>query len=650
MKAVRFRVLSSRFLVQLSSSSYVLSAAACSVPTATRVDYHHALENKSSTEQRTTEFGDNANLKQNAKDLSKGRATAGSAATSTVGVGSASSNASTSIGTSVGTSSAVATSAAVTSNSAAAAAATPTCPQALASIVNTGNNASPVILKCVADTPAGGKIELLPGVYTIATQMVVSKSVTLVTKGRAGSAPCGVTDNHGCAELKGTDALVVRFGLLILAAPNIVLDHIVLNGNRQARPSSLAMCKNLALPDSNQFGMTAFWLPDSCPDCKLTGSTSKNAVCGSGALIGKQNRMVVELSAFVANGLHTEERGWSDGLTVLDCKGCRISDNSFVNNTDVDLIFGGCIDCSITRNTVTHDGSYERGAFAAMMFGAFAFSTPGVYMGSIVENSSINCGTKNGCGIGLYLGNRAWYSANRVVNGTFRNIDIMNAQAGVVIDDVTGTAIGAIGAGPSNGNVRCAVRDRPLRENYALNIAPDSAPQFLDPAFGRDKYVVRSYIDGIPNSSPGCQPIQTISPFDPSIAQGKYIPDGFPACSGGQGYKPGNNSCLPSCGMRGTATGLVPQVQNGACTGAGPWTNLGDTFDIAPGQTCCGVAACPANYGYKMGNNSCLPSCGLLGYASGYRPQIIAGGCPASFTYLGDSFDAGPGLACCGQR
>jgi hypothetical protein len=45
---------------------------------------------------------------------------------------------------------------------------------------------------------------------------------------------------------------------------------------------------------------------------------------------------------------------WADGLTVWNCDGGHIHDNTFSDNTDVNLIIGGGFGCVVEDNVISN--------------------------------------------------------------------------------------------------------------------------------------------------------------------------------------------------------------------------------------------------------------------------------------------------------
>jgi len=107
---------------------------------------------------------------------------------------------------------------------------------------------------------------------------------------------------------------------------------------------------------------------------------------------------------------------------------------------DIDLIFGGCVNCNILDNVIWHTDNFAGGSFAALMIHAWSDgnggnATSGNFSGSLTSGNSIDCGAQRRCGIGLYLGSDAWYITD-VYGGSVHDNTVANAEMGVLIDDV----------------------------------------------------------------------------------------------------------------------------------------------------------------------------------------------------------------------
>ncbi len=503
----------------------------------------------------------------------------------------------------------------------------------LAPFRNAPEDASPSLSACIKSMKSGEVLALEPGVYTLLTPLDVDTPTAITTKGKIGAPLCSATDDQDCAVLRAGADMAPESGFVRLTGNGLTVDHVVVDGRRQSRSAAAQeACKK-----SNQSGMNVVL---TCSQCTFQWSVSKNALCGTALLLtGASDDVLVSHSLFIDNGVHDVQHLLSDGLTFLDGSRSEVTDNEMVDNSDVDLITGGCRDCNFSRNHIRHtSGDFVKSSHAGMMIQAFATSTSGNYTGTVFENNEVDCGPGIGCGDAFLIGSESWYAANPVVNGTFRNNNAKFAQAGIVVaNDVIGTDIGDNDAGPTTGHMICNT-NAGEREYFAFAVAPGSRATFSGARVGRSAYVEASYSGAIPNNKPGCRVLP--GGLGTSLGQAD--------CDAGAGKKVGNDSCLPSCG---SLAGVGASIVAGICPVG--TSNAGDAFDISFGQTCCaklgvskGQVDCQAGFGKKVGNDSCLSSCGGL---AGPTAKIVNGACPAGSQDVGDAFDIGLGQMCCKQ-
>ena len=105
-------------------------------------------------------------------------------------------------------------------------------------------------------------------------------------------------------------------------------------------------------------------------DFSITHVDTIDAMCGTGLEIVGANFEV----AFVFAAYNGREVGewpnapfqWADGMTVVYCDNGHIHDNTFIDNTDFDLLFGGGPNCSVHHNEIYHQ---IRFAFAGLNIG-----------------------------------------------------------------------------------------------------------------------------------------------------------------------------------------------------------------------------------------------------------------------------------------
>jgi len=207
---------------------------------------------------------------------------------------------------------------------------------------------------------------------------------------------------------------------------------------------------------------------------------SFQAVCGSAMTVGASTRFLIYGSAFYDNGRQPEEANgisglWSDGLTVFNCRGATVRDNTFTDNTDVDLGVNGGEGCAVYRNTVNHTRKY---AFAGMVVG-----DPTASGGEFSENR-ISSGYDL-LGFGLIVGCHPWppcrggYASNAVVHhnsvtGAVVNLAVDGLNGGTVRDNTVGPAQGTRVMGcpgnSANYTVGHVINVAPLQTGYSVRV------------------------------------------------------------------------------------------------------------------------------------------------------------------------------------
>ncbi len=304
-------------------------------------------------------------------------------------------------------------------------------------LAGTDIDASTGIQTCINGTPYRQILELPAGVYRIDSQIDIGVNpIILRTEDKAVHMPRCSFENHDCAELKASPEFYDESGILRIISSGSEVHHIVVNGNMEnRRPPNPAGVQCQA--HNNRYGYNIQML---CDNCMLTNSVTKNALCGTGVeLNGVRTNVQVLNNTISHNGIHNMEGLWADGLTVHDAIDSIFSENHAVDNTDIDIIFGGCQNCLIQNNSIWHSESFENSAFAALMLHAWP-TTSGNFHGTITSDNHIDCGPHRQCGIGLYIGSHAWYIAD-TFGGIVRDNTILNAQFGLLIDDAFDMAV-----------------------------------------------------------------------------------------------------------------------------------------------------------------------------------------------------------------
>ena len=160
-------------------------------------------------------------------------------------------------------------------------------------------------------------------------------------------------------------------------------------------------------------------------------------------ILARANKLTIEDNHIGPNGDHRPGDIWSDGITIHDSEDSVVRRNFFIDNTDVQLILGGCRRCRIENNEFRHGGAFERASFAELMLQAFP-STTGDYTGTVVTGNRIDCGPARRCGYGLMIGANPWKAGENprypgaMFGGTITGNSIANALIGINIDSPTG--------------------------------------------------------------------------------------------------------------------------------------------------------------------------------------------------------------------
>jgi len=329
-----------------------------------------------------------------------------------------------------------------------------------------GAPASAAIQACLDTTPSGGELALPPGTYRVTSLIRIGRGITLHTAGVArDAAACLVTAAPPCAVLRADSALAVPRGFVQLEDSDVTVEHIVIDGDRQARLTSLAAQRCAA--GTNGPGFNA--ISAGCDHCTLLMSATINALCGTGfewrgasAFIG--GNLVRD------NGDHTRQNMWSDGITIINTENARVVANYFSDNSDVDLILGSNRGGVVQQNTIVHG---HQDSFAGLMLDNFNGTTPGDFEGAQVTNNSITC--NNRCDYGIQLGPHPWYHSSNILGGTVASNVVAGARMGIDVDGAgTATAPTAVHANQVSGSPSTATFLCGARPSSRFNVSPDS--------------------------------------------------------------------------------------------------------------------------------------------------------------------------------
>ncbi len=339
--------------------------------------------------------------------------------------------------------------------------------------VTGGQPASAAIQQCLDQLPDGGTLELPVGTYRMTAKIALDRPVTLRTKGLDASAP-GCLSGATCAVLRADDNLSTDRGFVrIGTTDHVVIEHIVIDGNRAARLGSAAAAACKA--GTNGAGFNAG--SSGCTGCMMTGSASIRALCGTGMEWLGANAVFTG-NTFADNGSHQDTNLWADGLTALQADGAKISDNVFRDNSDVDLILGSGRFATVTANTVMHAA---QASFAGLMLDNFNGGTSGDFTGAVVSGNSVDCGAQL-CDFAVELGPHAWYPSANTIGGTVSGNTIAGGKFNINAQGA-GTAAAPVvvfgntlGPAPTSGTFLCGVRPC-----TSFAVSPDS---FVDTSKG----------------------------------------------------------------------------------------------------------------------------------------------------------------------
>lgn len=286
--------------------------------------------------------------------------------------------------------------------------------------------AADVLQDCLDRAPAFSSVEIPPGTYLLHRQVSVSTPLTLRTAGSANTSLSCMAAPDQCAILMaGPDLLEANGFLIIHSTNNVMLEHLVLDGNRNARLSSAAAQSCQAGKNSRGFNAAVL----GCVRCALDDVVSRNALCGTG-MVWSGAQAVIRRSEFRANGDATTPRMWADGLTLVYAPESEIRQNRFIDNSDVGLIVGYGVRSRVERNVVLQR---TQAAFAGLMLDNFNSNELGDFRGAVIANNTVDCGSQL-CLFGIQVGPRPWYHARNIVGGEVYSNEVHGAKVGINVD------------------------------------------------------------------------------------------------------------------------------------------------------------------------------------------------------------------------
>ncbi len=283
---------------------------------------------------------------------------------------------------------------------------------------------------CLDALPPGAVLALPPGRTVLTEPLVLRRRVTLMTAGAA--AACGL-DGAGCAVLAlrmaGPGSPTQR--AITVAGAGSVLDHLVLEGGKAdpARDDGPA-CRGAGRPTMGALAVTA-------ANVTISGSVVRDAACYS-AVVADPGAAGLRFvgNTVLSNGTHDRPAMWADGLTVIDGVDDVIRGNMFRDNTDVQLVLGGCARCTVADNRIEVSDAPAAASFAGLLVHGWPNSS-GDYAGTTITGNTVDCGPGRRCGFGIGVGGRAWY-ASAMSGGLIAGNTVTRAQVGINVDDATG--------------------------------------------------------------------------------------------------------------------------------------------------------------------------------------------------------------------
>ncbi|MBX3034843.1 MAG: DUF4214 domain-containing protein [Bdellovibrionaceae bacterium] len=341
-------------------------------------------------------------------------------------------------------------------------------------------NASPVLQDCL-NRAVGGTLLIPAGVYRLRERVVVQGPIAVASEnsglGSGAFVQCGLKDARCARFIAANDQDFSqpqdkRSGLFHMKGDDILWESLIMDGDRQNRLDSPVLQSCRAANNAAGHLLTV-----AADRVTIRGSVFANAVCGSALNLQNSPRteaVVLEANIFAFNGRNDDQGAWSDGLTVGEGANLKVVGNLFEDNTDVQLIMGGCRHCTIDGNTFRHGGDLAQGAFGELHLQNWPGGTSGDFTGTTVTGNHIDCRYR--CSMGLALGANSWYPSAQgaafgaVVTGNIvtraliaYNVDVITGHTILENNKVLEAALGT--AGECDG--------QPIRLS-AINLTDDS--------------------------------------------------------------------------------------------------------------------------------------------------------------------------------
>lgn len=340
--------------------------------------------------------------------------------------------------------------------------------QSLNKLANKPADASPAIAACLSQLPPYATLSIAPGKYHLGTPLKVNRPITIETLAPSPTDCRQGNANHCAVFIVGQMAMQSSNGVMPV---EIVASHVTL--------------RSIAIIGDD--GRSADWERKVCLNDRMRPLGGGIRVRGTEFHL--ENALIRNFSCYTAievvatalhpsiinstigpNGKHDSPQMWADGVTIHDSNSAKIERNLFLDNTDVQLILGGCRDCIIVDNVFRHSTSFSHASFAELMLHSWP-NTSGSFSSSVISGNDINCGPLRRCGYGIMIGGEPWYPA-RTSGGIVSDNNIASAVVALNVDRLTGTMTLMRNTVSSSGgfaNSDCSRRTWP-----AINIAPRS--------------------------------------------------------------------------------------------------------------------------------------------------------------------------------
>ena len=314
------------------------------------------------------------------------------------------------------------------------------------SLVNTDQDAQPIIQQCLDNANEGDVVLLNPGKYTVNHQIRISKTLSLATAGMENSQQeyC-VPAAQRCAHIvaaatypqspQAGDSL--PYGILRVQKTDgspvdrVGIKNIIIDGNRSVRQTPQCIQANTCVSSS-------FLINNGL----IYGNTFINGVSWTAMeMRGDKNTLAYNYignngtKAYRTLAAHEVlPMTWSDGFSIINVKDVTVMNNTFFDNTDVDLILWGAARARVHFNKIEHLAKNQE-SFAALSMGASTAQNPDFadFTDAIFSYNTINC--RGLCGVGIAAGIIMFsQDYERIYGATVENNIVTGAMQGINVE------------------------------------------------------------------------------------------------------------------------------------------------------------------------------------------------------------------------